>query len=424
MDKILAIIKREYLTRVRSKGFVVGTILSPLLMAGLVVVPIVVARMGSDETDRLVVLDQTPDDALYARVARSLDPAGEGGEGAPDEFELRRESVASPAALEARKRQLNEDLVARRIEGYVVVPPDVLAGGKVEFHTKNAGGFGTRSRLRAAFSAAVIEQRLAGAGIDAARVNELSKGVEVETINERGEQERGQSFILAYALLMILYITILVYGITVLRGVVEEKQSRIIEVMLSSVRPFQLMLGKIVGIGLVGLTQYFAWAAFALLLSAVAAAQALTVGAVKLPHISFALMFYFVAYFVLGYFLYATLYAMVGAMVSTEEDGQQVQMPVTMTLVVPMALSSVVMSNPGGTLSTALSLFPFFAPVLMFLRITLEHPPFWQVALSFLLLIATIFGSVWVAAKIYRVGVLMYGKRPTLPELARWLRYT
>jgi ABC-2 type transport system permease protein len=419
MNKLIAIIKREYLSRVRSKGFVIGTIISPVLMAGLVVVPILVALRGGGDVRRLAVLDRAGDDALYARVEKSF-----ADDEAEDRYELRREVVASPQSLESRKQHFDAELVAGRLDGYLVIPPDVLAGGKVAYHTRKAGDFGGRRRLRTALSAAVNEHRLAGAGIDTARVKDLSRGVEVETINERGEQERGQSFILAYALLIILYITILVYGVTVLRGVVEEKQSRIIEVMLSSVRPFQLMLGKIVGIGLVGLTQYVVWAACALVLSAVAAAQALMIGAVQLPRISPALMFYFVAYFVLGYFLYATLYATVGAIVSNEEDGQQVQMPVTMTLVVPMALSSVVMSDPNGTLSTVLSLIPLFAPVLMFLRITLEQPPLWQVALSFVLLIGTILGSVWVAAKIYRVGVLMYGKRPTLPELARWLKYT
>jgi ABC-2 type transport system permease protein len=209
-----------------------------------------------------------------------------------------------------------------------------------------------------------------------------------------------------------------------MRGVLEEKQSRIIEVLLSSVRPFDLMLGKLIGIGMVGLTQYLVWAFFGFLISGIAALPAMEASWNRIPRIPVAQLVFFVIFFVLGYFLYATLYAMVGAIVSNEEDGQQVQLPVTMTFVVPMLMSSMVMRNPSGTLSTILSMVPIFTPVIMFLRIGLEMPPWWQIALSIFLLIVTILGLVWVAAKIYRVGVLMYGKRPTLPELARWLRYS
>lgn len=420
MDKILIILKREYLVRVRSKFFIAGTILSPLFMVGMIAVPMLIAGLGGNDHYRLVVLDRTADDATYARIENFLTAEQKDG----DRYDLRREAVATQSALDERQRQLNQELVAGKLDGYLVLPPDVLDTGKVAYHTKKVGDFGGTSRLRSALNAALIERRLAGAGIDAGRVKALSKNVELETINERGEQERGQSFVLAYALLMILYLTILVYGVMVMRGVIEEKQSRIIEVMLSSVRPFQLMLGKIVGIGLVGLTQYAIWATFALALSAFAAMQAAMFTSFKFPHISPLLLFYFIAFFVCGYFLYATLYATVGATVSSEEDGQQAQMPVTMTIVIPMAFSSVVLSNPGSTLSVVLSLIPFFAPVLMFLRITLSDPPWWQVALSFVLLIGTTLGCTWVAAKIYRVGVLMYGKRPTLPELMRWLKYT
>ncbi len=207
-------------------------------------------------------------------------------------------------------------------------------------------------------------------------------------------------------------------------GVMEEKQSRIIEVLLSSVRPFQLMLGKLVGIGLVALTQYLIWGTFAVLISVVAAAQAMTVSSVSFPKIPVSLMIFFVLYFLMGYFLYATLYAMIGAIVSNEEDGQQMQMPITMTIVIPVAISSIVMRNPDSLSSIVLSLIPFFSPVLMFMRITIQQPPWWQIALSFVLLLSTIFGAIWLAAKIYRVGVLMYGKRPTLPELVKWLKYT
>jgi len=417
MDKILAIIKREYFIRVRSKGFIIGTAISPLVMMSFALVPILVARSTSNATYQITVLDHTADPTLYERVQALL--IAENAKS--DRYEVQREAAAN---METQQRTLNQQLAEKKLAGYIVIPADVLERGRVEFHTPNAGGFSNNSRVRNALNTAVIEQRMRLAGINPDRVSTLSRSIQMDTINERGERERGQTFVLAFALLMILYITILVYGITVMRGVLEEKQSRIIEVLLSSVKPFQLMLGKLVGIGLVALTQYLIWATFAVLISSVAVAQAMTVSSVSFPKVPISLMIFFVLYFVMGYFLFATFYAMVGAIVSSEEDGQQMQMPITMTIVIPVAISTIIMRNPDSMTSTVLSLIPFFSPVLMFLRITLQPPPWWQIALSFVLLLSTIFGAIWVAAKIYRVGVLMYGKRPTLPELVKWLKYT
>jgi ABC-2 type transport system permease protein len=419
MDKILAIIKREYLFRVRSKGFIIGTILSPLVMMSFVLVPILVSRTGGSGNYQLAVLDQTGDDTFYQRAEKLL--IAENAKA--DRYEVRREA-ASATDLETARQALNQQLKEKKLNAYVVIPAHVLERGEVKFYAQNIGDATNRNRVRNALNTAVIEQRMARAGISPAHVNELSRSIQMETLNERGERERGQTIILAFALMMILYITILIYGITVMRGVMEEKQSRIIEVLLSSVKPFQLMLGKLVGIGLVGLTQYVVWASAAVLISGIAAAQAAMVSSFSFPKIPLSLMVFFVLYFVLGYFLYATLYAMVGAIVSNEEDGQQMQMPITMTLVIPVAIATIIMRNPDSLTSTVLSLIPFFTPVLMFMRLTIQQPPWWQIALSVILLISTILGAVWLAAKIYRVGVLMYGKRPTLPELAKWLRYT
>ena len=208
-----------------------------------------------------------------------------------------------------------------------------------------------------------------------------------------------------------------------MRGGIEEKQSRIVEVLISSVRPSQMMLGKLIGIGLVGLTQIGIWALSTALLSLFGATMFASQGA-KIPSIPVSLLVYFVLYFVLGFFLYATLYAMVGAIVSSEEDAQQVQLPVTLLIVMPMMIFGVVMANPNSTSSIVLSMIPFFAPTLMMLRIAVINPPVWQVILSMVIMVATILGSVWVAARIYRVGILMYGKRPSIAELGRWLRYS
>src|SRR5262249_49902849 len=217
---------------------------------------------------------------------------------------------------------------------------------------------------------AIPERRMTQEGLNAERVRELTKGVELTVVNERGESERGR-VMLAFTLVMFIYITVLIYGVTVMRGVMEEKQSRIIEVLLASVRPFDLMLGKVIGIGLVGLTQYVVWAVFGVALSALATGAAIAVSGFTLPKISVSLMIFFIVYYLLGYFLYATLYAMVGAIVSNEDDGHQAQWPISMTFAASFVVSTLAMENPNSLSVTILSLIPFFGPSLMFLRIAL-----------------------------------------------------
>ncbi|MEP7343154.1 MAG: ABC transporter permease [Acidobacteriota bacterium] len=419
MSKLLTIIKREYLTRVKSKGFVIGTIIGPLVMSSFVLVPFLLGRYSGPDEYRIAVLDQTGDAAITERLGALLEPKSSG----QSRYKLFREEVGPGEDMEPRQQALAERLARKELDGYLIFPPDVLSRKEITIYAKNSSAVIGRSRLQDAVNKAVSERRIALAGLDAERVRELTRDVQLKAVNERGESGGGR-IMLAFTLLMFLYLTILVYGVTVMRGVTEEKQSRIIEVLLSSVRPFDLMLGKVIGIGLVGLTQYLIWAVFGGLLSLLAAAPALAMYAGKLPKISALLLACFVIYYILGYFLYATLYAMVGAMVSNDDDGQQVQMPITMTFALGMILSTLVMQNPTGTAATILSLIPFFGPSLMFLRIAMEAAPIWQIVLSIVLMVATIIGAVWLASKIYRVGVLMYGKRPTIPELVRWLRYS
>jgi ABC-2 type transport system permease protein len=224
-------------------------------------------------------------------------------------------------------------------------------------------------------------------------------------------------------MLFFIYISVLMYGLFVMRGVIEEKQSRIVEVLVSSVKPTQMMLGKVIGIGAVGLTQFGVWTLSVLLLTTFGV-SAFSSRGVTMPNIPISLLVYFVVYFLLGYFLYATLYAMVGSTVSSEEDAQQAQIPVTMLLVVPMLIFNMIIANPTSGASIGLSMVPFFAPTLMMMRIAVVNPPLWQILLSMGIMVATILGCVWISARIYRVGILMYGKRPSIAELGRWLRYS
>ena len=184
-----------------------------------------------------------------------------------------------------------------------------------------------------------------------------------------------------------------------------------------------MMLGKVIGIGMVALTQVGVWALSALLLTTIGVSVFASRG-LTMPNLPISLLIYFVVYFVLGYFLFSTLYALVGSTVSSEEEAQQAQIPVTILLVVPMMIFNMIMANPTSNASIALSMIPFFAQTLMMMRIAVVNPPLWQILLSMLIMLATILGCVWVAARIYRVGILMYGKRPSIAELGRWLRYS
>jgi ABC-2 type transport system permease protein len=419
MNKLWTIIKREYLIRVKSKGFVIGTVLGPIIMSSFVLIPVLVGRYSGPDKYNIVVLDQTGDTTLYERMNVLLIPKRSG----QPRYELTREALNPGEDVDTRRQILTGRLAKKEIDGILILPADVLSQKEITIYSKNAAAVVGRTRVEDALNKAISERRIALAGLDAERVRELTKDVTLKAVNERGESGRGR-VVLAFAMLMVLYLTILVYGVTVMRGVTEEKQNRIIEVLLSSVSPFYLMMGKVIGIGLVGLTQYLTWSIFGVILTGLSAAPALVMYADQIPKISPWLFVFFIIYFLLGYFLYATLYAMVGAIVSNDDDGQQAQMPITMTFMIPMILSTLVMENPTGTAATILSLIPFFSPSLMFLRITLDAAPGWQIALSIGLMVATIIGAVWLAAKIYRVGVLMYGKRPTIPELVRWLRYS
>jgi ABC-2 type transport system permease protein len=247
-------------------------------------------------------------------------------------------------------------------------------------------------------------------------------------VTKTGEsEENGQSILVQVSIVMILYITLLVYGVMTMRSVLEEKTTRVVEILASSIKPSHLLTGKILGIAGVALTQYLIWVCTGALVSTYGAAVGSTFwpGAAKPSfHLPTSFLVYPLIFFLVGYFLYASLYAALGSMVSSEEELQQVQMPVTLAIFACMILCPVIQRAPNSPLAVTLTMIPFFSPILMVFRITVQTPPFWQIALSLALCVATTAGVIQVSAKIYRVGILMYGKRPSLVELLRWLRFT
>lgn len=448
MRKFLAVVKREYFQRVRTKMFIAATILGPLVMSLFGVVPALIFSIKAGDPVKIAVVDQTG--RMYGRVHNSImdeeddldDNQSKAGAAqalnanSSERIEragaLQQESFAleeiplDGRPIEEVRAELSERVRKQEIDGYLVLPANLLQNERAEFFGRNTGDVFTKGRLEDAVSEAVREERLAGANIDATTVRKLSRPVKLQSfkIGDRGEErDSGEGFILVFATGFVIYLTILMYGQIILGAVIEEKETRIAEILFSSVKPFPLMMGKLIGISLVALTQLSVWglafAAFAVYGVGVLSAQGLTV---NLPNIAPIVFFYFALFFLLGYFVYATIYALVGSMVTTTQEGGQLAMPIILLLVVGFYLAFPVIRSPDSTFAFWVSMFPFFSPITMLVRIVTQTPPFWQIALSLVIGFATVVLLTWVAARIYRTGMLMYGKRATIPEVWRWVR--
>lgn len=422
MRKIWLVIKREYITRVKSKGFVLATIGVPLLSAGILALSIVMAIRQTGHPLKLAIVDDAG--GLGGQIGENL--AGEKRNDGQPRFKIIKvldQPTAEPGVRNSLRAQVN----GGQLDGYLVIPKGLAY---VEFHTKNAADFMIYGPVETAVNHAVIARRLSEQGVRVSNVAELMKGINMKVIkvSQQGESEdSGQTFVMGLILAMLLYITLIMYGVITMRSVLEEKTTRIVEVLVSAVRPFQLLFGKIIGVAAVAFTQYFIWITTGLLLATYGSVMATAVSpGASFPHVHVpvSLLIYLGIYFILGYFLYASLYASVGAASSNDQDAQQLQMVATFPLLFGFIMYNAVLRDPNSTLSFVLSEIPFFSPILMVLRITAQTPPFWQIALSIVILAITTIGVVYLSSRIYRIGILMYGKRPSLVEILRWLRYT
>jgi ABC-2 type transport system permease protein len=415
--KLLKVAKREYLDRVRKKSFLIGTILGPLLMGGWILVPGLLMKHAPEERIVMAVVDLTQ--SLYAGFEEALDDTLPNG----SKMFVLQNVPATEDRLDAVKKDLSAQVAAGAIEGYIVFPPDMIEKGEATYFGKKVSNIRTLERIETALNKTVVAKRLAAEGLEYAQVAEMLKHVKIETVQvlKGGEKASGfeQAYVTSFIFIMILYMTILLWGIAVQRSIIEEKNNRVVEVLLSSLKPFDLMAGKIAGVGAVGLTQYAIWGVFALGVSS----YALSSGQFA-QFVSFepATIVFFVLFFVLGFLFYSTLFAGIGAICNTDQEAQQLQTPIVMCLAFTFLIPLAVMQNPDGTFATVCSMIPFFAPILMFMRINILMPPAWQIALSIAILLGSIYIAGVLSAKIFRVGILMYGKRPDLREVFKWLR--
>jgi ABC-2 type transport system permease protein len=436
MKKIGLIIKREYLRRVNKKSFIFATLLTPFLFAALVFVPLWLSSIKDDNVRQVMVLDKTN---KYAPLLKNTDRFkfvdGNDGKsieemkGNSDVFaflEISDDLLVNPKAISIySEKQIPQDL---KSEITRTIKPFLEDEKRASFNIPNLDEIIEKSRVN----------------IDIQTIKWGKDGVAKASSFEIGS-------IIGMIFTFIIYMFLMSYGMMVMQGVMEEKTNRIVEVMVSSVRPFHLMMGKIIGVGLVGITQLVMWGILTMMIVSVGglifglnmsggelqsiqsglsaggggiaempvAADILT----KLSSFNFVeIIFYFILFFIGGYIAYASLYAAIGAAIDNPEDSSQFMTPMMMILIFALYAGIYSASNPDGPLAFWCSFIPFTSPIVMMVRIPYEIP-FWEIALSLVILFASAIGLVWISAKIYRVGILMYGKKPSFKDLAKWIRY-
>jgi ABC-2 type transport system permease protein len=445
MKKLLAVIKREYLQRVRSRMFVIMTVLGPVVISLFGIAPAVIFSINAGGPVRVAVVDQTGRiySSLYDSVmdeaketgTPSVDPKVANQSGSerlqtmgdqPKEVPELQQIPMDGRSLDEVRAELDRRVAAKELDGYLVLPPNLLESGDAEFVSRNTGDVFTRRFLQRALSRAVSQQRFIEANINARTIQALSKPVELETTTAGAtgrKRDSGEAFALVFGVGFVMYLTILMYGQVILGAVIEEKETRIAEILFSSAKPFTIMLGKLIGVFFVALTQLTIWGlafvAFTLYGVGMLAARGMPV---HIPAIPPSYFVYFALFFLMGYFIYSTIYALVGSMVTTPQEGGQLAMPIILLLVIGFYLFLPVSRSPDSQFAFWVSMIPFFAPITMPVRIVAQTPPFWEIALSLLLGFVSVTLLTWLAGRIYRVGMLMSGKRASIPEVIRWVR--
>ncbi len=424
------VIKREYLEKVRTKAFILSTILMPVFIFAISVLPsMMMMKSAGTRTIEVIAADTALAKAVQDRI---LDMNGKPPE--EEKTQLAKKSNPAPAYRvrvssdfsDARRKALNEEIKAGTLDGYLWLTKEAVSSRKVDYITKNPGDVVALGGLGGALRAALTRNDLAAVGVTGEKAESILRWVDINAKKyDADPNKQGNpmlAFLLPIALMMTIYMTVLIYGMAVMRAVMEEKTSRVMEVLLSSLKSSELMAGKILGVGAVGLTQMLIWTS----LGAVAGTG--VIGALKpfMKDVALPLpvLLYFPVFFLLGYLIYSTMFAAVGAMVNSQEEAQQFVLPVMMPLIACMVICASIISQPDGTLAVVMSLFPLTAPIVMYTRIAITMPPWQQIVGSIVLQVITLWGLIIVCARIYRVGILMYGKRPTLPEILKWLKYS
>ena len=431
MGKLWAVVRREYIERVRSKWFLVGTFLGPVFMLAITIVPGVIASKtkASNTSSNIIIIDASGTE-LGARVQSrlALPAPGDVAENKPVPA-LR---VVDAAGIAAAESLATTSVITKQRVGYLVLTDSTALGKRARYSGRNASTMSDMQVVRDAVRQTVLSMRFEKEGIDRAKIEQLSSvriQVDAERLDERGRGNSGiGSLILGYLVAFLLYMMIALYGQSILRGVMEEKTTRVAEVVVASVPTDTLLAGKVIGGGAVGITQQLIWVLCGVGLYLFREPLLKALGADQLPFAMPSVGLGFVAivmlFYILGFLFYASLFAAVGAMVSNQEDAQQASMPVMVMLIFSVIFMQPMLLAPQGGFATVLSIFPSSSPILMPLRMSMVEVPWYEVAGAIGILVVSCAASIWVSARIYRVGLLMYGKRPSVRELVRWVRYS
>jgi ABC-2 type transport system permease protein len=411
----MTIAKREFIERVRTGWFIAVTVLGPLGMVGLLVIPAWLGMRSGKEVVTVQVVDRT---------ARNM-------------FPLLARGAAKNVDLQSVPADVDEALLLGRIRdekinGYLILPEDLLTGGEAVYRGDNATNVQFNMALIAWINAAAFERRANDAGISMetfARLGTPPIKVVARHDTGRGETKSPQASLVAgIAAMFLLYFSIIFYAVNVMRSVVQEKASRVVEIIVSAVKPSALMLGKVIGVGAVGLVQLVIWCCVALALIhfrvQLLGLFGIAGSGVDMPPLDAIDVLVILVGFLLGYFFYAALYAAVGAMVNSDQEAQQLQTPIMILLIVPVLCFQLIANDPRSGAAQLLTLVPFSSPILMPMRYLLGGVGPAELSLSLAILLASTAATVKLGGRIYRVGILMYGQRPSFRELARWIRYS
>lgn len=413
MNKMFAVAKWEFIEKVRTKAFIIGLFMTPLIMAMFTVLPSLLADKGDEKTKKIGIIDETQ--SLTKLIDARLGEKYKLNDGSPN-YKLV-EITDENSETDHLKILATAQIASNEMEGYFILPKDVFEKGKIEYRAENVGNARDQNRFSKILEDIIIEQRLKANGYDASTIKRLMTEIDIKTfkVSKKGdEKESGflETFFTGYIFIMLLLFLVLTSGQMMIRSLIEEKGNRIIEVLVSSCSSQELMSGKIVGLSALGLTTVAFWA---LILIGVNFAT-------PVPFVAVDNLLLLLVYFILGYFMYVGIFIIAGSTVSTEQEAQQMTGYITIFLVMPIAFAVPLMFNPDSLLVKILSQIPLLTPTMMALRFSIQTPHWWEIVLSLTTLSLTIYGLMWIAGKVFRIGILVTGKKPSLKEIYGWLK--
>ncbi len=437
--KIAAIISREYKQILKKKSFIIATILTPALMAAFIFVPMLLTKVGREEKviniadySGMIYKDfiERSENSKYLKERlklkfKHMEDKGSGQKALVDEYEAKGKKSNG---LEFKLApEFKEMILEKKIDGLLIIPENIIETRQIYYCAQNISDFEANKYINSVVHK-VLSSKILRDKIDDPEIVGMVESATADIkpdlfiVKEEGttKSSSGMAYMMSIFMLTILFSVLMGYGQLIMRGVIEEKNNRIVEVLISSTNSQNLFYGKIIGIGLAGLTQVGIWMLMGWILMG---KFSLGIDRSILNFLTPQLGLYFVLFFIIGYFMYAILFSIVGASVNTDQEAQQYAAPITYLLIIPFMIGIMVTQNPNTPLVIATSLFPLFTPTLMFMRISVAPPAFSQILLSIFLSMGFTLFLAWLGAKIFRVGILMYGKKPSMKEIIKWTRY-